>query len=267
MVADVGDERGVAAAAAGQHRAQPDADQRRQVGAGDLRRLVDRAILRGQPRQGGLGAHLVEPLLEVRARLDGRRVAVRLERAVEVAARLEQLTDLRERLGVGIERGGLAEVLQRSVRVPLLPFDDGQLAIQKRAVRRAGDRGGVGLRRLVEPAGARGLAGPSDPLLRVAEPEHLDPAGQFGLRRIDGQRRFEGRQRVSVPVERHQRRRPSQECRHVVLLRVEIERAIEMRQRRLGVLPRELEIAEGGFRRIERRQRLQRRRRTPARPS
>jgi len=52
-------------------------------------------------------------------------------------------------------------MLERRVGVAFLPLDAAQLAIEKRAVRRAGDRGGIRLRRLVEPAGARGIARPA----------------------------------------------------------------------------------------------------------
>src|SRR5262249_54956378 len=65
-------------------------------------------------------------------------------------------------------------------------------------------------------------------------------------------------QRVALTPEPEQRFAPADERRSVGLVRVQLERAIEMRQRRLRVLPRELQIAERRFGRIERRRRLQR---------
>ena len=128
--------------------------------AGDLRRLIDRAVLgRQRARAPPSRAAASSVCSSVGARLDRQRVGIRLRGAVEVAARLEHLADLRERLGVaGIERRRLAEVLERRVGVALLPLDGGELAIQERAVGRAGDRRRVGRARLVEPAGARRLA-------------------------------------------------------------------------------------------------------------
>jgi len=149
-------------------------------------------------------------------------------------------------------------VFERGVEVLFLALDRGELAIEKRAVGRGGNRRGVGLHRLVEAAGPRRLARAADALLDVTELEHLDPLGEIGQRRIGGQRRGERGQRVALAVQGQQRLAAPEQRRHVGVIGGELERAIEMRQRRPGVLARQLDVAERRLRRIKLRRRLQR---------
>ena len=135
MIAHVRDQGRVAAPRRRHQRSQPDADQRRQIAARDLRRLVERAVLRRQASQRALLAQPLELFLDVGIGFDRDRVAVGFRRAFDVAARLEQLANLRQRPGVArIERGGFPEMLERRGRVALLPLDAGQLAIEEGAV-------------------------------------------------------------------------------------------------------------------------------------
>ena len=142
-------------------------------------------------------------------------------------------------------------MLERPVEIAFLPLDGGELAIEKRAVGRRGDRGGVSLHRFVEPAGARRVARARNPLLGVPELQHLDAARQIGERGIGGERSGERGERLRLAVQREQRLPAGHERRHVRGLWAQLQRAIEVRQRRLRVLARELEVAEREFRRIE----------------
>ncbi len=160
----------------------------------------------------------------------------------------------------GSSSTALRKCSSASVGVALLPLDAGQLAVEERAVGRARDRRRVRLRRLVEPAGSRRVARACKPLLDCPEPQHFDAPRQIGQRRIDGERRLERGERVALAIQREQRLAAADQRRHIVVLRAELERAVEMRQRRLRVLARQLDVAERGFGRIERRLCLQRRR-------
>ena len=265
MPAHVGDQRRRRAACRRQQRREADADERREIGARDLRRLIDGAVLRRQPRQLRRARTASRRFCSIGVRLERQRRRVyALAAPSKSLARVEDLADLRERPRVGrIERRRLAEVLERRVHVGgrrFLPLDPGQLAIQERAVGRARNRRGVGTDRLVEPAGARRLPR----LLRGCcstppELQHLDAPPDVGQRRIDGERRLERGDRVGVAVEREQRLAAAEQRRHVSRLLADLQRPVEMRQRRLRVLPRQLDVAEGRLRRIEGRRRLQRR--------
>ena len=141
VIADVGHQRGVGAPAALQERREANADERRQIAASDLRCPVDRVILGRQPRERRAPPQRLEPLLEIRARLDCKRARVRLFRRLNIVAAVENLADLRERSRVGgIERDGPAEVPERLVQLPLLTLDRAKFAIEKRAVRRVAER-------------------------------------------------------------------------------------------------------------------------------
>ena len=264
MIADVGHQRGVGAPAALEERREANADERRQIAASDLRCPVDRVILGRQPRERRAPPQRLEPLLGIRARLDCKRARVRLFRRLNIVAAVENLADLRERSRVGgIERDGPAEVPERLVQLPLLTLDRAKFAIEKRAVRRVADGAGVELNRLVGAAGTRGLTRPRDDLLRAAEPHHLDAARDLGQRRIGGDGRLERGHGLVLPVEGEQCLPAADQRRDIS--RVSLQRAIEPRQRRSGILARKLEIAERRFRRIKGGRRLQRGRKLPLR--
>ena len=204
--ADVGDDHGIARAGGPQQAGEPHADERRQIAARDLRRAVDRAILRRQPRDVGPGPHDFQLRFQLGVRLDRERGGERLGRALEVAAGFEHLSDLDARCRVaGLERDRLGEMLQRAIVLALLPFDRGQLAIQERAVGRALDGAGVERDGLLEPSGERRGARAVQILLLRAKPHHLDAPRHVAERRIDDERRLERRQRVGFPVQRQQR--------------------------------------------------------------
>ena len=99
-----------------------------------------------------------------------------------------------------IELDRLAEVLERRVGVALLPLDAGQLAIQERAVGRAGDRRRVGLRSPRRDGRPRRLARARQRPARRRGTSALRRAAPDRQRRIGGQRGLERRQRVGLPV-------------------------------------------------------------------
>ena len=232
--------------------------ERGEIAAADLRRALDGLVLRGQPRQVGPRTHALHFGPEVVVGLDRERVDVGLDRALEIAAGVEQVANLRQRSRVaGLERHRLAEVLQRLVGGALLTFDGGELAIQERTIGGAGNRAVVERDRVIHAPGPRRLSRAIQVVLLAAEPQHLDAPRQIRQRRIDGQRRLECRQRVGLPVQRQQRLPASDQRRQI--LRLPLERPIEVRQRRLHVLARDLQPAQGRRCRIECRRRLQRR--------
>src|SRR2546427_656896 len=79
----------------------------------------------------------------------------------------------------------------------------------------------------------------------------LDAPADVGERRVDGQRGLERDARVALAVERQQRLTAAEQRRQVVTL--DLERAVEMRERRFGILLRQLDVPERRLRRIERR--------------
>ena len=251
MVPHIGDDGRVDARRRPQQPAEPDADERRQIAACHLRRLIDRAVLRRQPRQRQPRSYVVDLAIEIGGRLHGHRLRVAAQRAFEIAAPLENLADLRQRPRIGaIELDRLPKMLQREILLPLLPLDGRELAIKKRTLRRARERGGVGLKRFVETAGARRLPGARDLLLADAERQHVDAPPHLRLARIDGEHGLERRQRLAVPVHRQQRLTAADQRRQILLLL--LDDAIEVRQRGLRLLARELQVAERGLSRIER---------------
>ena len=80
----VGDEHGVAAPPRLQQRREAHADERGEIGAGDLRRLLDGAILRRQPRQLRSVVDAVDLGGDAVIGLDGERVGVGFLGAAEV---------------------------------------------------------------------------------------------------------------------------------------------------------------------------------------
>ena len=161
------------------------------------------------------------------------------------------LADERQRAGVNrIERGRLLRVRERRIEIGRAPFDRRKLAVEKRALRRRGDRALIGLPGFVELTAVGELARRRDLLLDVAKPEHLGAALQVRQRRIRRDRRFERAERGVGAAEREQRVPLPRERRGV--RRVLRERAIEVRNRRLRILARQRDVSEAGFGRIER---------------
>ena len=80
MRADVGEQYGVGPRFRLQKRREADADERRQIAASDLRRLLDGAVLRRQARQFHPLADGLEMPLDIGTRLDGERVLIRFRR-------------------------------------------------------------------------------------------------------------------------------------------------------------------------------------------
>ena len=245
-----------------QQRPEADADQRRQIRARDLR-AHDRCARysAGSSASADRARAASTPRLDGRVRLD----APGNRRRLSPPPRSRRWPrGSRRSAPASPHRSGRArppaEVLERGGGVALLTLDAGELAIEERTVGRARNRRQVGLVRLVETTGLRRLARARQPLLHGAEPEDFDAARQIGLRRIGGNRRFERRQRVDLAVEAEQRLAAADQRRHVAVLRIQLQRPIEMRQRRLRILLRQLDVPQRGFGRIERRHRLSARR-------
>jgi len=95
-------------------------------------------------------------------------------------------------------------VFERRVRVASLAIDDRQLAVQERAIGRAGDRALVRADGLVRLAGPRGLARGANRLLQTAELQDLDLPPQIGEGRVGDGRRFECGGRVGIAVQRQE---------------------------------------------------------------
>jgi hypothetical protein len=97
VVPHVRHEGGVRASSLLQQRAQTDADQRREISAADLRRLIDRAVLGRQTRQRRARPQRLEPLVDVGVRPGRQRGEIRALRALEIVRPFEQVADLHER--------------------------------------------------------------------------------------------------------------------------------------------------------------------------
>ncbi len=257
MTANVGDDADIARPHPLDQRRQVHTDQRREIAAGDLRRRRDGLVLGGQPRGLGARTNRVALGLDRGVGLDGQRVRVGLHRGIVVAARRQDVAQQAERRCVGrVERNGLAQILERRILVAPLALDDREFAIQERRVRRPADGRAIRSNRFVAPAGARGLPGRRHVLLHDAEFQDVDPPLQIDQRAIGGKRRLEGVDRLCVPSERQQRLAPAGQRRGVVGLAREC--PIEMDERRTRLLAGELDVAAGGFRRIEVRSSFQR---------
>ena len=187
------------------------------------------------------------------------RVVVGLERALELAAGLEQVADLRQRPGVaGIERRppcGSAPAPRRW----------GPADVRRRPARDTGTR----CRASWRSRGCR--ARPRRRRARPAPPRARDsdrPAGRetSAPRPAAADRAATDRRPTPLrtpPARRTPRFSASSACPRPTSAdrscRLPLERPIEVRQRRLRVLARDLEPAQGRRRRIEGRRRLQRR--------
>ena len=245
-----------------QQRLETHADQRRQVAARHLRGCRYRAELRRKLRVACPLDEGRDARRQCRIGLDRRRLAVRGFRARIVLLLLEDLTDLHERRRVGgIERRRATEVVDRGLGVPVLPFEQAELAMQERAVRAGLQRALVTGARLGPPARGRGGPRPGDHVLKIAEAQDLDPPGEIGHRAVDGQRRFERRQRLVVAAEGEERLSTPHERRDV--LRRDAQRVIECSHGTRVVLAREGDVGRPDLGRIQRRRPLQRRSELP----
>jgi len=133
-------------------------------------------------------------------------------------------------------------MIEGAIDVALLPLHGGELAIEHGAVRRAGNRRGVGGDRFVEPARARRLPRARQLLLEHAKRQHFDAGPHVGERRIGRERRLERGQRFRFAAKREERLRTAEKRGDLGLLA--LERAIEVRERGFRVLPRQLDVAE-----------------------
>src|SRR3954471_24674499 len=77
-----------------------DADKGSELSARDFRRDIDLAIFSGQLRERGPRANRIELRLDRGRPIDRESAAVRLLGAVEIAGRLEELANSRQRTGV-----------------------------------------------------------------------------------------------------------------------------------------------------------------------
>ena len=141
VAADVGDHARLGRGKPSEPRREPDADERRQIGARDLRRGVDRPVLLGQPRELDPCAQRVALLRSVAAFGSSASASVvRLSARLEIAARFEHLADLGQRAASdGSSSIALRKCSSAASRSLGLALERRQLAIEKRTVRRAGD--------------------------------------------------------------------------------------------------------------------------------
>ena len=196
--ADIGDDAGVGRIRPSQQRRQPHADQRREIAAGDLRRALDRAVLLGQPRQLEPRARSASrwPRRSASVRSPARRV-VRLERALEVAARLRaarrSAPATRRRPDRARPPGGSARAPRSASPVCRSTAASsryrnalsGELAIAA-LVQRASPRRAVRPRRLARSGRGRCSS--------AAEPQHFDARAADPVeRRVGGERGLECR--------------------------------------------------------------------------
>ena len=124
VAADVGHHADVPRARRLQQRRQAHADERRQIAARDLRRRLDRAVISRQARRFSPRDHRISFRLDPLVRLEGERVVVRLQRRVEIIARVEELRNFNKRGRVaGVERNGFPEIRKRGVGVAVLSLD------------------------------------------------------------------------------------------------------------------------------------------------
>ena len=256
---DVGHDAGIARTHRLQLRTQPHADERREVGARDLRGRANRAIRVGQPSQRVTGEERGTAGVHHRARFDGQRPAVGGEGALAVAGRFEQLAELGKRRRVtGVQRHRLSETGEGRATVAQLPLDRAELTVEKCAVRRADDCLLVRAGRFVQLVRTREIARRRQLALGAPESQHFDAAPDVAERRIGANRGVERGDRLRLAVERQQRFAAPDERGGVH--RAGPERAVEMRERRFRILAREVEVPGGCFSRIKRGRQTQRRR-------
>ena len=213
----------------------------------------------GSSAQRRSRAHRVEPRLDGRVRLDGQRRRCRPSRASSNrrALRGSRRSAPASPRRVGSSATALRKCSSARVVVALLPLDAGQLAIQERAVGRARDRRQVRLRshrpggRLAPPARARAMS-----LLDAAEPQDFDAARR--------DRSATDRRRARLRTRRARRPRDSGRAapgrgrrapRHRRVCGLSSSARSKCASAAFGVLPRQLDVAERGFGRIERRAR------------
>ena len=171
------------------------------------------------------------------------RGAIGLGRFGEVPLRLVDLSE-----GDEVPRLRRAElrrfpgVPERRVQVSVSAFDDGKLAIEKRAVRRLRKRPLVNRLRLSQPTCFGRLPCRIHVVLHPAQAKDVDARAQLRQVRIGGNRRFETGERLLALSECEQRLAPAGERRCVSS--VGGEGAIEVRRRRPIVLPGERHVAE-----------------------
>ena len=171
---------------------QPDADERREIAARNRRRVRNRPIVRRELQIRKACLNRRDAPAQLGARLEVVRLAIHLERAGKVAARVEHLADPDPRRR--IRRVHFDDALvprERLVGLPLFRLDLGEIAHEKRAVRRRGNRLCVQARRFVQAVCLHGLAGVGHVVLLRARAQHLDASRDALKLRIELDRRFE----------------------------------------------------------------------------
>ena len=167
-----------------EHR-QPDRDQRRQIGAGQLRRRFNGAILGWQPGEVRAVARRIAPTLNGRIRCDGQGLVVGTDGGVQFIALRQYIADVRQRRVIrGIQRRGASIVLQRGVAHALTALDRRQLAVEKRAVWRTRNRVAIGADRIVWSSALRRGTRGIHFALHDAQTQHLDASRDLGQRGI-----------------------------------------------------------------------------------
>src|SRR5262249_8350168 len=152
-------------------------DQRCEVGARHFGGLFDGAVLGRQLFERHTIPRFRELLLDLRSRFDSRRAFVACDCLVQLASHRQNVSDLYERSRVRwIEFGSLAKMLERRIGLVLLAFHGCQLAVQEGTVWLRADGVAVSRSGFVQTSGPRRLTRVGNPLLDIAEPEHVYPA-------------------------------------------------------------------------------------------
>ena len=188
---------------------RPNADERSQVASRNGRCVGNGAIF---CRQLEIGQTRVEgrdapPQLGAGLEIVGLRV--HLQRAFQIAARIEYLADAGSRRSVRrIHFNDPAVSRQRLVGFPLFHLDVCEIAHEESAVRRCDDRLLVHPGRFVQAIRLCRLAGGRDVILQRPRPQHLHSPRDGLQLRIDFQCRLERRERFRFARRREQRFAP-----------------------------------------------------------
>ena len=191
-------------------RLEPDADQRGELAARDLRRPGE--------------SHGTPPAAARPARVRPRRrsspsapavgsIAAAFRYAASAPAKssalLEQLADLhRATPRRRVEFDGAAEVLERASRCPAARSSSAELAVEERAVGRRLERALRSRAGLIQPAGGRRGTRRLDDLLQVRKPKHVDPAATSVSDASAASAASNAAERVDVALQREQRLPP-----------------------------------------------------------
>ena len=128
-----------------------------------------------------------------------------------------------------------------AARIALPALEQAQLAMEKCAIGRRGERPRIGGPGLLRPSGGDRGSRSLDDVLQAAKPQDVDAARQVGQRRIHRERGFERRERVGLALQREQRLAAADQRRHVS--RRHLEHRVKIGDRRVVVLSRNRHVS------------------------